>query len=82
MRERSCSNPKPAHGGKSCSGAAVEEGRCNTHNCPGIDPVHITNLMSIKLKTPIELGYVMFLDTSFILGTFYILLYYMGFPHY
>ena len=34
-RKRSCTNPAPAHGGKSCSGALTETRQCNTHHCPG-----------------------------------------------
>lgn len=35
MRNRTCSNPKPSHGGKSCSGAFSETKSCNEKKCPG-----------------------------------------------
>ena len=34
-RARSCSNPKPAFGGKRCNGVLKETRRCNTAECPG-----------------------------------------------
>ena len=34
-RSRSCTNPPPRNGGKSCPGAANEQRVCNTHSCPG-----------------------------------------------
>ncbi|XP_057298019.1 SCO-spondin-like isoform X2 [Hydractinia symbiolongicarpus] len=34
MRNRTCLNPKPAHGGKSCSGAFSETKSCNEKECP------------------------------------------------
>ncbi|XP_078378395.1 SCO-spondin-like isoform X2 [Oculina patagonica] len=33
-RSRSCTNPPPRHGGKSCSGTARETKTCNTQACP------------------------------------------------
>ena len=35
QRSRSCTNPKPDHGGKSCSGSSINSRYCNTHKCPG-----------------------------------------------
>merc|ERR1712168_154967 len=32
-RTRTCTNPKPAHGGKNCVGKAVETKKCNTKAC-------------------------------------------------
>ena len=34
-RSRLCDSPKPAHGGISCSGPAIEEASCNLRPCPG-----------------------------------------------
>ena len=31
---RSCTNPKPAHGGNKCSGSTSKTEKCNTHHCP------------------------------------------------
>ncbi|XP_061184990.1 SCO-spondin-like [Saccostrea echinata] len=33
-RSRSCTNPKPSNGGKSCSGLSVDGRYCNTKTCP------------------------------------------------
>ncbi|XP_022783430.1 coadhesin-like [Stylophora pistillata] len=33
-RTRSCTNPKPAHGGKSCVGGTEESQQCNKQACP------------------------------------------------
>eukprot|EP00112_Aurelia_sp_Birch-Aquarium-sp1_P003667 Seg1413.5 transcript_id=Seg1413.5/GoldUCD/mRNA.D3Y31 product=Hemicentin-1 protein_id=Seg1413.5/GoldUCD/D3Y31 len=34
FRKRLCNNPKPANGGKQCSGPSSESVACNTHKCP------------------------------------------------
>ena len=34
-RDRSCTNPAPQHGGKSCDGPAEETKSCNNMACPG-----------------------------------------------
>ena len=34
-RSRSCTQPAPKFGGKTCPGAAHESHGCNTHSCPG-----------------------------------------------
>jgi len=34
QRSRSCTNPPPLYGGKSCSGTEREERSCNQHSCP------------------------------------------------
>ena len=34
-RYRACSNPAPAHGGKTCAGFNKMVKVCNTHKCPG-----------------------------------------------
>ena len=36
-RIRTCTNPKPAHGGADCEGAVDQEQSCNIAPCPGID---------------------------------------------
>ena len=36
LRNRSCDNPRPSHGGADCSGDAEETRACNTEPCPGI----------------------------------------------
>ncbi|XP_058951792.2 A disintegrin and metalloproteinase with thrombospondin motifs adt-1 isoform X1 [Pocillopora verrucosa] len=33
-RTRSCTRPRPAYGGKKCTGLARQTRRCNTHHCP------------------------------------------------
>lgn len=34
-RQRTCTNPAPAHGGKGCGTASQETKACNTKHCPG-----------------------------------------------
>ena len=34
-RQRQCSNPAPAHGGRYCVGAPSESRACNSQLCPG-----------------------------------------------
>ena len=34
-RNRQCTNPPPAHGGRYCSGASSDSRSCNTQPCPG-----------------------------------------------
>ena len=36
LRNRSCDNPRPSHGGADCSGNAEETRTCNTEPCRGI----------------------------------------------
>ena len=33
-RYRSCNNPAPAHGGRTCAGLNYQFRACNTHKCP------------------------------------------------
>uniref|UniRef100_A0A7M5TX24 Hemicentin-1 n=1 Tax=Clytia hemisphaerica TaxID=252671 RepID=A0A7M5TX24_9CNID len=33
-RKRTCTNPSPAHGGKQCQGATIEEKQCKVKECP------------------------------------------------
>lgn len=33
-RTRTCTNPKPAHGGRGCHGSSYERQSCNKHKCP------------------------------------------------
>ena len=35
IRSRTCTNPKPAHGGEPCTGKSEETASCNTKQCPG-----------------------------------------------
>ena len=35
-RTRTCTNPAPAEGGKSCTGNSTEIGDCNIRPCPGM----------------------------------------------
>lgn len=39
-RSRSCTHPKPAHGGNDCVGDREESKQCNEHACPGNCYVH------------------------------------------
>ncbi|XP_035676272.1 sushi, von Willebrand factor type A, EGF and pentraxin domain-containing protein 1-like [Branchiostoma floridae] len=43
-RTRECTNPRPIHGGRNCTGPPTEIGACNTEKCPVCknltDPVH------------------------------------------
>ena len=34
-RTRSCTNPRPAHGGAQCSGSSSDTQSCNTQSCAG-----------------------------------------------
>ena len=34
LRTRTCTNPRPAHGGKECDGHRVETRLCNNKKCP------------------------------------------------
>ncbi|XP_070535820.1 semaphorin-5A-like isoform X2 [Ptychodera flava] len=37
IRQRTCANPAPQHGGKSCSGDSIQEAHCETSpQCPGV----------------------------------------------
>merc|ERR1712110_208151 len=36
QRQRTCSNPEPAFGGRNCSGSTIEKDTCNIKNCTGI----------------------------------------------
>ena len=36
--ERTCTDPAPQHGGKSCSGVSARSEECNTRSCPGTFP--------------------------------------------
>ena len=35
-RSRSCTQPPPQHGGRTCPGAARDQRVCNTQSCPGM----------------------------------------------
>lgn len=37
QRKRSCTNPSPSFGGKTCRGNSLEQERCNGHQCVGND---------------------------------------------
>lgn len=36
-RSRTCTNPRPAYGGRLCSGASVESKSCGLNSCPPVD---------------------------------------------
>ena len=47
-RARTCTAPKPAHGGKGCSGTSKESRGCNTKLCPGNNKFYF---IDIKITT-------------------------------
>ena len=50
-RSRTCSNPRPAHGGRRCLGSPAEKRSCNTNGCPGkLRPVSKVVLLPCRTK--------------------------------
>ena len=41
---RTCTKPKPMHGGKTCDGLYTYEKTCNTHSCPGTSNLLLINI--------------------------------------
>ena len=35
IRNRQCTAPAPAHGGRNCTGASIDSKACNEQLCPG-----------------------------------------------
>ena len=56
-RLRTCTNPTPERGGKTCTGKATELSMCNKDTCPGI----LTFLNKTKLFTHYKAGFGIFL---------------------
>ncbi len=48
-RYRTCDNPRPANGGRACTGSDSQIQKCNTANCPGMALVQILQFKSMKL---------------------------------
>ena len=40
LRSRTCDNPSPLHGGKSCVGPNVDTNSCKIKECPGKKTLH------------------------------------------
>lgn len=51
---RQCNNPKPAHGGKNCSGAFVETKACKNDLCAGEISLFFILSDSLKLENWLE----------------------------
>ena len=59
-RTRSCTNPTPVNGGKTCVqqnlGAATENLNCNTNICPGNRSIMVTSLNHIITRSLFDMS--------------------------
>ena len=49
-RTRTCTNPAPAEGGKSCPGNSTDIGDCNLRPCPGM----LTKIINEQAPTKVQ----------------------------
>ena len=55
-RERTCTNPPPAHGGKDCIGERIISRACNEDPCPGMNKTPLPPLLCIKYLVYLHLA--------------------------
>ena len=52
-RSRTCTDLKPAYGGKGCSGLSQQIQPCNVHDCPGSNCLLLLLLLLLIYLTPV-----------------------------
>ena len=56
-RSRTCTNPRPAYGGRECLGENTETRNCNTNSCPGAHALRPKNAHSKAMFTPYGIAF-------------------------
>ena len=69
-RQRQCLNPRPEHGGRSCTGNSLEHKTCHPGQCTGITHSHL------KIRRALYTYCVKFVQTCGILNQFTTILMY------